>query len=627
VDSSDPTLIARLRRALLEHGERPLLVTPGRAREVADHVVRGSELLDLAARVADGLRSLGLESGEPVLLWSENRDRWLAVDLALLALGAPDVPRGVDAPADEVQFVAEKVRARFAFVERPELLRRLAGRALPFTTVVLLTGEPATARADAGRAEVLTFELLLARADGAAARDRFDAAVAARRPDEVATIVFTSGTTGRPKGVVLTQHNLASNLAQVLEVIGFVAPGGVFLSILPPWHMFERMVEYALLSLGVTTLYTDRRHFAHDLKERRPSALAAVPRLWLLLMEGVLAQLAKLPARKRRLVEKALELASQRERGRRRFGGARRSLHSALHSALRSALLAPVDAVLRRLALRPIARALGVEQLRRVHGGLAISGGGSLPDHVDVFFSCLGVELLNGWGLTETSPVLTIRLPSRNRGGTVGPPLAQTMVEAREPESGRVCAPAERGVLHARGPQVMRGYFDDEEATRRVLTADGWFDTGDLGHVTSEGDVAITGRAKDTIVLLSGENVEPEPLENALVASPSIEQAVVVGQDRKFLAALVLPRRRDGEPEPARGDLLAKLRREIDECVSVRRGFRAHERIVRFALLERPLTVEEGLLSQTLKVKRAVVQERFARVVDALYDDEETGFI
>jgi long-chain acyl-CoA synthetase len=417
---------------------------------------------------------------------------------------------------------------------------------------------------------------------------------------------------------VLTQGNLASNLEQVLEVIGFLKPGGTLLSILPPWHMFERMVEYALLALGLRVVYTDRRHFAKDLQHFRPDVLAAVPRMWMLLMEGVLAKLASAPPGKRRLVERSLALARARELPR-RFRGAPRSLAAEI--------LGPVDALLRRVVLQKIAVAMGVDRI--VHG-LGISGGGSLPDHVDLFFRALGIHLLNGYGLTETSPVLTLRLPWRNAGGTVGPPLSGTEISVRDPETGAELPIGRRGVVHARGPQVMHGYFQDPEATAAAFCAGGWFNTGDLGMRTADGDLALTGRAKDTIVLLSGENVEPEPIENALTSSPLIEQAIVVGQDRKFLAALIVPRDRDDGAAAAaagasagstagREQQLAALRREIDDRVSTARGFRSNERIVRFRLLEKPLTFEDGFLSQTLKVKRGVVHERLAADIDALY--------
>ncbi len=597
-----PTLTARLDAALRRHGERPLAITPG--RDAADRVLTARAARDAAGRFAAGLVSLGARAGEPVLVWSENRERWLIAELALLLIGAPGVPRGAEAPADEITFIVGKVRARIAIVEKPELLRRLAATHPQVEHVVLLTGSDPDGRA-------LTFEQCLELGTTASAMRLLAEEPARRRPDDIATIVFTSGTTGRPKGVVLTQANLAANLTQVLSIIDFVPAGATGLSILPPWHMFERMVEYALIELGVQFVYSDRRRFAKDLAQWRPAVLPAVPRLWMAIEEGVRQKLSSASPRRRALIDYALRRGVARQRLRRM----ERSAGDATPSAW-SRLSAPLDAVLQRFVLRKIARALGVDRLA---GGLPISGGGSLPDHVDLFFAAIGVPLLNGYGLTETSPVLALRRPRHVRGGTVGPPLPATEIEIRRLEDGTPLPRGERGVIHARGPQVMGGYFEEPKATAAVLARDGWFDTGDLGVLTADGELAITGRAKETIVLLSGENVEPEPLENALTASPWIAQALVVGQDQKQLGALLVARLPQSAPPPPREQLQALLRAELDARVSTAAGFRPHERIGRFVLLDEPFTVENGGLSQTLKIKRTVVLERCAKQIEALY--------
>jgi long-chain acyl-CoA synthetase len=602
------TLTTRLFAALDRNAARPLLVTPGRDG-APDRVRTAGEVAADAARLAVGLAALGVKAGEPVLFWSENRERWMVAQLALLLLGAPSVPRGAEAPADEIAYIVAKVRARVAIVERPELLRRFAASGPRVETIVLLTGDAAAVHGVAGAARVATFDDCLARGDAAAGAKLRARELAARRPDETATIVFTSGTTGRPKGVVLTHANLAANLDQVLRIIDYIPAGAAALSILPPWHMFEQMVEYALVVLGVRIVYSDRRHFAKDLATVRPVVLGAVPRLWMAIEEGVRAKLAHAPPRQRNLVEATLERAIAHERVHRL--GAPRTATPPLWRA-------PLDALLRKVVLGKVARALGVEQLR---GGLPISGGGSLPDHVDLFFAALGVRLMNGYGLTETSPVLALRRPDHRRGGTVGLPLDATEIAIRHAETGAPLPTGARGVIHARGPQVMGGYFEDAAATAAVLARDGWFDTGDLGHLDARGELSITGRAKDTIVLLSGENVEPEPIENALTASPAIAQAVVVGQDRKFLAALIVPRTAPDAAPPPRAELHAAVKREIAARVHAAAGFRANERIARFVLLDEPFTVEAGLLSQTLKVKRAAVQERHAATIESLYAD------
>ncbi|MBM4014076.1 MAG: long-chain fatty acid--CoA ligase [Planctomycetes bacterium] len=608
------TLTARLFAALDRHATRPLLVTPG--RDGSDRVTTAGEVRDEATRLARALEAHGVRAGEPVLLWSENRERWLVAQLALLLLGAPAIPRGAEAPPDEIAWIVDKVRARVALVERPDLLRRLATTPHHVATAILLSGAPPPPAAGAP-ATTLTFESCLAAAPADAPAATWRAArLQERIPTETAAIVFTSGTTGRPKGVVLTQANLAANLAQVLAIIDWLPVGAASLSILPPWHMFEQMVEYALIELGVQVVYSDRRHFARDLARFRPTVLGAVPRLWLALEEGVRAKLATAAPRKRRLVEWALERGIARARGRRLGANAPGGTPAP------GLLGAPLDWLLRRLLLAKIARAMGVDRLAH---GLPISGGGSLPEHVDSFFAALGVPLLNGYGLTETAPVLALRRPGHRRGGTVGPPVAHTEIAIRDPETRAPLPVGRRGVIHARGPQVMQGYFEDPAATARVLAADGWFDTGDLGHLDAHGELAITGRAKDTIVLLSGENVEPEPIENALMASPRIATAVVVGQDRKFLAALLVPRLEPGAIAPPRAQLEAAMRAEIDARIRADRGFRPNERIARFAVLATPFTVESGLLSQTLKVKRAVVAERFRTEIEQLFADPGDG--
>ncbi|MSP15181.1 MAG: long-chain fatty acid--CoA ligase [Myxococcales bacterium] len=598
------TLTARLFAALDRHALRPLLVTPAREGGAgADRVRTAGEVRDDASRFAAALVALGVRAGEPVLLWSENREQWLVAALALLLLGAPAVPRGAEAPADEIAGIVGRVRARVAIVERPELLRRLAASGDRLEHALLLTGRD---DGSAGGTRVHGFEECLARTTAEEGATLRRAQIGRRRLDEVAAIVFTSGTTGRPKGVVLTQANLAANLAQVLAVIDYLPAGASCVSILPAWHMFEQMVEYALIELGVQIVYSDRRHFAKDLARVRPAVLGAVPRLWMALEEGVRAKLKNAPPRRRRLVEWALARAIARERAR-RFGGNGPGL-----------LSAPLDALLQRVVLQKIARTLGIERLA---GGLPISGGGSLPEHVDLFFAALRVPLMNGYGLTETSPVLTLRRPGQARGGTAGAPLDKTELSIRDVENGASLPTGQRGVIFARGPQVLTRYFEDPIATAAVLSPDGWFNTGDLGHLDADGEITITGRAKDTIVLLSGENVEPEPIENALAASPLIAQAVVVGQDRKFLAALLLPRTGHSSPELPRAELEASIRREIDTRVNAAAGFRSNERIARFALLDEPFTVENGLLSQTMKVKRNVVQERYSATIVALYAD------
>jgi len=264
----------------------------------------------------------------------------------------------------------------------------------------------------------------------------------------------------------------------------------------------------------------------------------------------------------------------------------------------------------------------------------AISGGGALALHVDGFFEAIGIELLVGYGLTETSPVLSCRRRWANRRGSAGRPLPDTSLKVVDPDR-RVTVPlGQRGLVLARGPQVMGGYFARPEATAKVLSAEGWFDTGDLGLLLSDGSLVLTGRAKDTIVLSSGENIEPSPLEEALLELPLVEQVMVVGQDRKQLGALLVPRQealvewalaqqptlRHAPGEPVDPALLKALSRYFNRVLAERSGSRADERLAGVALVE-PFSIENGLLTQTLKQRRDRIAERDTAAIERIYAD------
>ncbi|HEX15800.1 MAG TPA: long-chain fatty acid--CoA ligase [Deltaproteobacteria bacterium] len=503
--------------------------------------------------LARGLRELGLKKGEKAFLLCDNRPEWLICDLGILRAGGVDVPRGSVSPARELRELLLHSDSTMLIVERPELLERF-GRLPPLRAVILIEGEaPGATRLR----DILQ----------GAPSEMGD--LGPSQEGDLATILYTSGTTGRPKGVMLTHGNLVANARQALRTLP-IYPEDLLLAILPLWHAFERMVEYTGLAAGAGVFYTDLRRLAEDLKRVRPTVLAAVPRIW----EAV---------RRKAKVPKTLLEAAFRWRQRRHI------------------LSLPLFLIGELLAFRRLRKALG-GRLR-----LAISGGGSLPREVDRFFKACGITLLNGYGLTEASPIVSVRTPERNPLGTVGRPLPGTEVRVE-------------GTIRIRGPQVMKGYYKDPEATAQVLE-DGWLDTGDLGAITPEGDLIITGRAKDTIVLLSGENVEPEPIEERLRESPLIEDAIVLGQDRKHLVALFLP---SGELkgmgcEEVRG----LIHREVERLVNRDPCFRPEERIVRFALLERPLSEEhlegEPLLTPTLKKRRHLIELRFRDLIESLY--------
>ena len=490
------------------HAERVFL--PRRRAQSTEAITFGY-LAEDVDRLAAALLELGVRRGDRVGLIAENRYEWLLVDLALASIGAIDVPRGCDTTPAEIEFILRHSGCRFAFADDERTfgeLETLRGRVAGLGATVLMQTEgerDGTLGALLRRGEEL---LRTRRPDLAAAR-------AAVQADDLLTIVYTSGTTSDPKGVMLTHGNVLNNLRTVRDVLHITGDDS-FLSVLPAWHMYERIMDYLALESGAQLVYTDRRRIKEDLANVRPTVFAAVPRIWEMLHDGIVGHAQKLPGLRGKLLRQSLHLS-------RLVGGGRAHLgHRALHAAARA------------IVLRKVLDAFG-GRLR-----LCVSGGGALPRHVDETLLGIGLPLRNGYGLTETSPVAAVRLPHQRDPGHIGPPLPDTAIEARR-DDGTCCGPDEVGVLWIRGPQVMRGYYENARKTGEVLTTDGWFNSGDLGRVDARGNVWITGRAKDTIVLAGGENVEPEPVETVIKTSPLIAQAVCVGQDQKALGALLVP--------------------------------------------------------------------------------------
>ncbi|MDX2082280.1 MAG: AMP-binding protein [Terrimicrobiaceae bacterium] len=594
------------------------------------------ELYETGLNLATALIALGVRARDHVGIIADNRLEWIICDYGILLAGAADVPRGTDITDAELTYILTHADVKVVFVENLTMLERLDRcriRSLQKIVVMSSGGQP--------HKGVLRLEDLIEtgrrlRTEGDRSADERAAAV---RPDDLFTIIYTSGTTGTPKGVQLTHANMCSQIANLpfdLE------PGDRCLSILPVWHSYERVFEMVAIAMGACTHYTSLRNIGEDLKVVRPTLMASAPRLWEALYQKILANVKSAPPIRRALFHAAYRCARNVRRAERFFLG--QELDTTGRTLAQNLALAGPHAIAWLFSIVPyrLLDPLVLKKLRGIVGGEfrgTISGGGALQPHVDEFFNFIGIPVLEGYGMTETSPVLAVRTWKNLVIGTVGHPYPHTEVRivdlnngeilypnARKPRSGRGL----RGEIHVKGPQVMAGYHKDPENTARVLR-DGWMNTGDIGMITFNNCLKILGRSKETIVLLSGENVEPVPIENRLTGSALIAQCMVVGQDKKGLGALIVPAL-DGfqtagvdagsvEELIRREDAHRLLDAEIRRLICAETGFKPFERIVTWRFVPKSFDVGDEM-TNTFKLKRHVITGRYEDLIAEMFPQE-----
>jgi long-chain acyl-CoA synthetase len=586
---------------------------------------------------AAGLRSLGVTRGDHVGLVSENRAEWFVSDLAIMSIGAIDVPRGNDTTPQELSFILGFADVRTVIVENQTQLEKLLSIAdglKELARIIILDSLPQE-KIKHRRSITLTdyrsvVEEGLKRLEDSPDQIRDERAQG--DGDDTATIIFTSGTTGEPKGVMLSHNNFLHQVQNVPLLI-HVGPDDIWLCVLPVWHSFERIMQYVSMGRGSALAYSKPigKIMLEDFQKVRPTWMASVPRIWEAIRAGIYRNVNKQSVVSRSLFHFFVAVggrwASLRDMFFGRLPRFRRRLRilDATVAAIPLLLLTPLKLLGDLLVFRKIRAKLG----GRFQAG--ISGGGALPSQVDRFFSAAGILLLEGYGLTETAPVLGVRAQDHPVPGTVGPVFPGTEVRIVD-EQGADLPPGTQGRVLARGPQVMKGYYKRQDLTDGMIGPEGWLDTGDLGMLTWDNEIKITGRAKDTIVLLGGENVEPAPIEEKLRESEYIAQAMVVGQDQKFLAALIVPDFEALEAWAQSESVLASERegmvqessvrqlinQEIARLVNAQSGFRSFEQVNRFAILAKDFAVGEEL-SAKQEIKRHVIVERYQKEIEKLF--------
>jgi long-chain acyl-CoA synthetase len=591
------TLCTLFLDAVARFGDDPALRRfTGRGDEMADLSYR--EALEQAREIAAGLAALGVGPGDRVALLSENRPEWAIADYGCLLAGIVDVPVYATLIPSQIAYILRDSGARAVFASTPEQVTKALEAAdeadLDLTVIAFEPVSDASTR-------VVRWSDLRARGReriGDAPMSEFEASARAVAPEDLATVLYTSGTTGNPKGVMLTHGNLHSNVWACSNILD-VGPDDVTLSFLPLSHVLQRMVDYLLLTSGCTIAYArDIRNVAEDLKVVRPTVAVSVPRLY----EKVYNKVMDADGVKLRLIRWATEVGREWA-----------------DAVLDGAPVGPLLGVRRALADRLVYR-----KIREGVGGRLrwfVSGGAPLEPAIARFFFSVGLPILEGYGLTETSPVTNVNPRDAIRIGTVGPPVPGTEIRI-----------ADDGEIFVRGPQVMKGYYNAPEETAAVIDEEGWFATGDVGELTDDGYLRITDRKKDIIVTAGGKNIAPQPIENRLKTNPFVEQVVMVGDKRKFPALLLVPAfgaleawaRANGVAPGDRASLLqdptvqAHMEREVMEHLGELSRYETPKKI---ALLADEFTIEDGTLTPSMKVRRRVVQERFAKLIDRFYDE------
>ncbi|MEX1274736.1 MAG: long-chain fatty acid--CoA ligase [Bacteroidota bacterium] len=552
-------------------------------------------------RFALGLASFGIAKHDRVAIIAENRPEWIIADMAIVCLGAVGVPIYPTLTPKQIEFIFNDAGVKLAIVSNPFQLAkvtRIKSEVPSLRSTVMMN--PKT---EAGEAGVYGFSDVYRLGEEFEKKHPayFQESLASPKPEDLLTIIYTSGTTGNPKGVMLTHTNLVSNIKSAADTIPF-NDKDTLLSFLPLCHSFERMAGYyTAMACGATVAYAESVETVRDnLLEIKPTIVTTVPRLFERIHSRVMKQVDSSPALRRKIFQWGLSVGKQ------------------YAQALRSGSVSPA-----LKAQHVLADKLVYHKLKKRTGGrirFFVSGGAALPQALGEFFEAMGIIIIEGYGLTETSPVLTANRLDDYKFGTVGKPIPGVEIKI-----------AEDGEILAKGPNIMSGYYNNPAATAEAIDSHGWFHTGDIGTYDAQGHLMITDRKKHLFVSSGGKNIAPQPIESLFLTCKYIDQFVLIGDGRMFLTALIVPEfenlkeyaKNFGISFSLDSDLaqMAEIRKLYDqEIQSLQKDLPSFERVRRFELLPQALTVENGEITPTMKVKRKVVEQKYSTVIEKMYE-------
>lgn len=603
-----------------------------------------SQVFDRVLNFAGGLLSLGVSRGDRIGLIADNRKEWYHASMGIMAIGACDVPRGCDATEQDLIRILSFAECTATVIENREQFIKILKNQPQFpllkTIIVIdpidMQDEELKAKGDISCFDVYSYDKIIER--GITYRKEHPNAVEREletgRDTEVATIIFTSGTTGEPKGVMLTHKNFIVQLDD-LKTRVILYPGEKAIVVLPVWHSFERLCEYVILASAAGMVYSKPvgSILLADIAKTNPALFPSVPRIWESVYTGIFKTMKQAGGIKQKLFNFFVAVGLFYAHHARNLTG--QNPHFVPYTKITRPIISFIPYLL-SAPLYALGNALVFKKIRTKLGTgfrQGVSGGGALPPNIDAFFWAIGVSVTEGYGLTETAPVVSVRPLGRPVFGTIGKPLSCTTVKIVD-DDGKELPVGQLGTVMIRGTSVMKGYYKRQDLTDAVIDKDGWFDSGDLGLKTLDGELILRGRKKDTIVLRGGENIEPVPIEMKLQESPFISQAVVIGQDQRFLGALIVADETevkgyaaeqgiaaDSLPELLEKPEIKKLfERQIASLINHENGFKLFERINRFELLAKPF--EPGVeLSAKQDVMRYKITALYGKQIDALFAD------
>lgn len=602
-----------------------------------------SQVYQQIIEMACTLKKLGIKKGTNVGLMADNRREWLVTDFALLSLGAIDVPRGCDSMGIEMRFILNFAECEYCFFENSKQLEKVLEKIeeVPTLKTAILFDyfEDATVKSAKEKGlQVINYHFLESEGVNISKEEwlEIEKGMDEVQPEDVATIIFTSGTTGVPKGVQLTHDNYIAECEVAHSVLGLMQSGDLWLTVLPIWHSFERAFCYMVVAMEGGFAYSKpiASVMLQDMNLIQPQWMNVVPRLFEAVAQGLFREVKKQSKLQQWHFRNAILIGKMYYKMKERVLGLRcrytwypRFLDVIL-GVIPFALLWPLN-LIGEITLYKKVRARFGGKFRAV-----ISGGGALQPETEAFYHAIGFNLLEGYGMTESAPVISVRNSKKPRSNNVGwvfPDFDVKIVAEKDGQivDGEPLKPGKRGIILVKGRQVMKGYYKRPDLTEKVIDKDGWLNTGDIGMISYDEELKIVGRAKDTIVLLGGENIEPQVIEKAINASPYIERSVVVGQDKKCLGVIIVPDQHNVLSFAEENNIMydnyetlletkeiqTLFRTEIDTYDNAKNGFRTCERINNFVLLTKSFEI-----GKEINAKQELMRHKIVKIYKKEYE-------